>query len=128
MLHVTSQSLFVMVALMGALEDNAMSACRPDWGGTLHMLMSTHRGKLQALVGADVGFEHFAKVSGVQAVAEVRQQLDARLAARGAAPLRRNGLLIAIVACILICKCTIRQARHRTREMVPHRGRAAGGS
>ena len=54
--------------------------------------MRTHRGKLQALVGADVGFEHFAKVSGVQAVAEARQQLDARLAARGAAPSRLDGL------------------------------------
>ena len=46
--------------------------------------MSTHRSKLQALVGVDVAFEHFAKVSGVQAVAEARQRLDARLAARGA--------------------------------------------
>ena len=46
--------------------------------------MRTHRGKLQALVGADAAFELFAKVSGVQAVAEARQQLDARLAALGA--------------------------------------------
>ena len=51
----------------------------------MYSLTNTHRDKLQALVGADVGFEHFAKVSGVQAVAEARQQLDARLAARGAA-------------------------------------------
>ena len=47
--------------------------------------MDTGRAKLQALAGAGEGFEHFSKVSGVQAVKEAKQQLNARLAARGAA-------------------------------------------
>ena len=61
--------------------------------------MHTHRGKLQALVGAEVGFEHFPKVSGVQAVAEARQRRDARLAARGAAPSHFDGSRMASPAC-----------------------------
>ena len=58
--------------------------CRPNWAGNLDKLTRTKAAKLQVLVGANVSFEEFRKVSGVATIAAATAQLNARLAARGA--------------------------------------------
>ena len=58
--------------------------CRPEWAGNLGKLSRIKASKVQALVGANVSFEEFRKVSGVAAIAAATAQLNARLTARGA--------------------------------------------
>ena len=57
--------------------------CRPEWAGNLGKLSRIKASKVQALVGANVSFEEFRKVSGVAAIAAATAQLNSRLAARG---------------------------------------------
>ena len=72
--------------------------CRPHWRGSVNKLLTTRESKVAELVGATVPYEHFKKVGGVPATKAAIKKLNARLAARGAAPCLVQSLLFQFTA------------------------------
>ena len=66
-----------------ALCVTRQTLCRPDWDGSLQLLVGVAAGNVQSLVGAPVSFVEFKQLSGVAAIDAARAQLNARLANRG---------------------------------------------
>ena len=66
------------------LEVTGQSVCRPDWDGSLRLLMGIAASKVPDVVSAQASFVEFKESSGAAAIDAALMQLNARLAARGA--------------------------------------------